>query len=288
MFMETPPFLHWALEVSCSLRMGKHWSDPAQTERQLRSVRCYAEAKLENRVFEGVALQPVADDEDPASGFLTEEVHQAYGGQNELERCHGCTANVVEHLGQLSHAGCYDLLTFDDLSPTGRELDEAFRAVDAAAMAELFPDTTPRWYGLWHESPLGTRQLNLLAKVFVELKHALPVQSLKLNAFHSAITTALEHSVPLRIRPEPAGRIEGKQWTVLAHCSRCLATWQREWKKCEVCQLPNRPIAERVRRAKGNRPYWRLERFLGSENVPAFLQRWRKAGELNSNDEMQH
>ena len=135
--MQTPPFFRWALEVACPLRMGKHWSDPAQTERQLRSVRCYAEAKLEGRIFDGVAVEQVVDDELPTNGFLVDEVFQAYGGEDELERCRGCAANVARHIGQLSYAGCYGLVTFDDLSPHGEEFDLAAQKVKSLKVPPL-------------------------------------------------------------------------------------------------------------------------------------------------------
>jgi hypothetical protein len=280
--------------------MGKQWSDPAQTERQLRSVRCYSEAKLDGRIFEGVALERVENDDSPDVGFLIEEIFQAYGGQHELEQCLSCKGNVVEYISlqdskqvpRPGYAGCHELLTADDLSPTGNELDEAFDEAFERALAEasepetseLFLTTSPRWYGLWNESPLTEPQLQLLASVFEILKTNRAVPSSRVDAIDAAVKVALKHSIPLRVRPEPAGKIDGNHWTVLAHCSRCLASWQSDWKKCEVCQQENRPIAERVRRAKGNRPYWRLGRFLGSENVPQFLERWRDSQSQRRNE----
>jgi hypothetical protein len=269
--MKTPEFLVWALGYSCPVRGFQDGSDPERTERQLRAARAVGDARREGREFEGFCL-------DPPNGFRIADALAIYGGLDAVEKaCSICPANIRNHDGPGALAGCFGQVIV-------YRLDSFFEAVDVAveAMAgvdPLFPVTTPRWYGLWIDSPVrGTRAERtalILESVHEELREAIP----GLNGLISAIRRASNDGLAIHVLayPESSSEVRG-WWVVASHCPRCKITWSTEARRvCPSCGYEGRGTPFRKRRARGSRPYYPLDRLLGPQQAAEFLVRYEES-----------
>src|SRR6185503_15686006 len=98
---DTPEFLVWAIEHACPIRGFQTGSDPERVERQLRAARAVSKARQEERIFEGLCV-------DPPWGFRIDEAVGIYGGLAAAERtCGDCPVNALAKLRGGSLAGCF-------------------------------------------------------------------------------------------------------------------------------------------------------------------------------------
>jgi hypothetical protein len=281
MIGDTPEFVRWAIERPCPLRDSPRWQDPERTERQLRPLRAYSDAVTERRVFEGICVaEPSAGNRalgSSAKGFRASEILDAYGGEHSVESwCGNCPANVSRAQDGLGLAGCYgwfELASFaDQLHAAIEEFIEADGLQDEFAAA--FLPTKPRWYGLWVDSRPRDDQLRLLERLLIGVANRSWQFAQRLRTFLPAVRVSLAEQLPLHVALLPLGHATSVSWTVAAHCPRCRAAWVTAARHCRVCGRTGGPNAARTRHARGDRPYLRLERFLGREHVDPFLTRY--------------
>jgi DnaJ-class molecular chaperone len=71
----------------------------------------------------------------------------------------------------------------------------------------------------------------------------------------------------------PRGRVDGRRWTVAAHCEQCHASRTSGSLHCPTCNVRGRVIAERTRCARGTRPFQPLETILGGEGARRFREK---------------
>ncbi len=283
--ISTPEFIRWALELPCALRMGKKWSDPEQTERQLRSLRAYSDAVREDRTFERICVQRFGVEEEPL-GFMIDEVLDAYGGAREVDaNCPTCPANAVLSRSDVGLAGCYDLLAKSELNCIDQDLERIVARLDIApSYRRRFPITTPPWYGLWMQGRPTADQLHCVLRILdAARKQSSPSRAL--NVFIQAIQVALDQDIPMRWKLEPAGEVEGQSWVIPSHCPDCKAFQDEAKDRCSVCGRAGRAFGIRRRKVRGNRPYWKIERFLGVAESKAFLDRYARHLEEKTNGE---
>src|SRR5205814_9760726 len=151
---------------------------------QLRGARAVSDARGDGRAFAGLCV-------DPPNGFRGADTLAVYGGLEALERtCGICSANALKERGGL--AGCIGLLP---LWPESREFHAAIdQAIEAAGMvcrySQLFPQTEPRSYGLWIESPVGSQQQVFMVDLIRRIEAGLKMP--ELHELERGLAAALE------------------------------------------------------------------------------------------------
>ncbi len=307
--MQTPEFLLWALEYRCPLRGDQDGTDPDRTERQLRAARAVSDARREGRVLEGLAV-------DPPNGFRIADALAIYGGEEAAGRaCGDCPANALagdDHpllrdgpppaLPQL--AGCYGCVQLPcDASQVHaaieQGIDSAYGSVPWEGLCHV---TTPRWYGLWIDSPLAAE--HLLVRFLVLQAAAIDDAQCRRDIADLLVALNVAFNAGLRIYVQlhPPGRVERSCWRLASHCPRCKAPWSMpdarnategvpysategvpysategvpySADRCAVCGFVGHPAPDKKRRARGLRPYFPLDRLLGSERAANFTARW--------------
>src|SRR5262245_7945684 len=270
--METPEFLVWAIEYSCTVRGSQDGSDPERTERQLRAARAVSDARLEGRVFEGLCV-------DPPNGFLVDDVLALYDGAEAVERaCGECPANALAELEPGGLAGCYGIVALPD-DPTAvheaieRGIQRAYPNIDWSGLCVV---TTPRWYGLWMGSPLRAEQLLVRYRVLEAAVIEDEVTGDGIRQLLTGLNVAFNADCRVYIALYPVGRVEGTEWRLVTHCARCKAErGDDNSRHCGVCGYDGRPAPDVKRKARGSRPFFPLERLLGKEAAAAFLVRYQ-------------
>lgn len=259
--MQTPEFLAWAIEFRCPLRGDLDGSDPELVERQLRSARAVGDAEHEGRVLDGLCVSP-------PDGFHISDALGIYGGELAVRQtCSECPANALISGFGGGLAGCYGLL------PLPHDTTVFHAAVDRSLgrWSDSYPVTTPRWYGMWLDSPLDAEWLFLAFRV-LDIEELAGREQQELLA---ALNTAYNMGARLHVRLYPPGRVEGPWWRLEPHCPRCKSRWADEKaNSCRVCGQIGQPVSEKKRRARGRRPYFPLERLLGAAEAAEFLLRY--------------
>lgn len=95
----------------------------------------------------------------------------------------------------------------------------------------------------------------------------------QLRDWHAALDAAIDRQLELRVLLIPRGRVEGRRWTVAAHCEQCHAPRTSGSIHCPTCAVRGRVIAERTRCARGTRPFQPLETILGAEGARRFREK---------------
>lgn len=273
----TPAFVLWSLIHPCELRTQfADWEQPERTERTLRALQELSRAQAEQRVFEGFALhadvaQQCGNDQPPLA-FAVDEVYEGFGGESFVrDLCGSCPANVVVDGKGL--AGCFGMI----YEWGAAELEQAFETILdqielQAKTSEVFPATTPRFYGLWMPESYNRAQLELLQVIIAVFANE--YSSPQTAALKAAIDASLKHDLTLRADFYPAGVLLGRSWTLATHCKDCRAVRDDSNKPCGVCgnRLPSH--TPKRRNARGIRPYMNLADIIGETNVAVFLQRY--------------
>jgi len=269
--MNTPEFLAWAIEYRCSIRGAVDGRDPERTERQLRAARAMSDARRDARIFEGLCV-------DPPDGFRIDDALAIYGGLAAVEReCGGCPANALAEQVPETLAGCYGLVPLpDDPRPVHEAvecgIEAAYPGIDWGGLCQV---TSPRWYGLWLDSPLWAE---LLMVRFLVL-NAAPIADERCRAAVAELLRALNGAFNadcrLHIELYPGGRVEDGSWLLNPHCPRCKAEWRAAAEsECPCCGYVGHAAREKKRRARGKRPYFPLDRLLGKDTAGDFLLRY--------------
>jgi len=277
----TPEFLLWSLGFQCPLRGLEDGSNPERTERQLRSARATSDARREGRVFEGIAV-------DPPNGFRIDEALAIYGGEEAARRaCGDCPANALAgddnplfRNGPVpespSLAGCYGLVRLpDDPAGVHAAVEQGTgRAYGSVPWESVCHVTTPRWFGLWAESPLDAEHLLVRYNVLAAAPIDDPLCRQGIAELLVALNVAFDAGLRLHVRLYPPGHVEGTTWRLAPHCPRCKAAWPAPAAGCAVCGYLGHPAPDQKRRARGQRPYFPLARLLGPEQAELFMGRY--------------
>ncbi len=271
----TPPFIVWALARHCSLRQISQWEDAERTERLLRAARAYDEARAEGRIEGGVAFAAGAERESGLAnvcGFPVDTALALYGGTAGLNAaCDDCPANALRGRRGRQVVGCFGMW------PLPTDVESFCEQVEAIISGEsqiaALSTTTPRWYGLWHRSPLPRSTAAMLLRLLGEL--ALPEESAPgRDELLPALAIAAAGQFPLYFRHYPPGEVDGPWWNLVPHCGNCQAPWSGGG-ICSVCRLSTHPASPKKRRVRGQRPYYPLVRLLGDERADELWKRYR-------------
>ena len=218
---DTPEFIRWALGHACPLRDDVEWSDPLRTERYLRPLQAFSQAKLDGRICDGICIARVSC-EDPlqAKGFIAEEVLDAYGGESFVQtQCGTCPANVVARDHSEFLAGCCGLFECSDLQQLHEGTEEVVHGLGIAQLVRsTFLATKPLWYGLWADSPLKQESAELLRQILVGLGDTLTSCGNQLNDLLAALEVSVQEKIPLFLTYMPRGVADELTWTVVSHC----------------------------------------------------------------------
>ncbi len=280
----TPEFVRWTIGRPCPLRAEYDWTDPEQTERLLRPVRAVGAARSEGRVFEGVAFAerpPLPGPLDEARGFIIEEALALFGGEPEVDAlCGACPANVAEQA--IPHlAGCYGMFHVADAAALHQTMRQAEATVNRhPELQSAFPQTQPRWYGLWLEPQLDDAQKQWLALVLPLVFESAPHAAPGLEAFLGAVHASRRAGLPLFARLIPSGRLHDGAWKIDSHCKRCKAPRPLRDPACRVCGQTDDVCAGRTRKVRGERPFHCLTRQFGAERLQALVAGYNTSTEI--------
>lgn len=249
----TPEFVAWTLSQACALREDSDTTDPLSTERQLRVLRSYADAVAENRCQAGICINA-----EQERGFRLTDVLSAYGGEKLIaSQCGTCPANTLRNRPQGNFAGCFGWLILTD------EHREELSQIHA------------RYHTLWLDSTPDADTLEEHARLFQKLTERFPDSAAYYDEYQQAIRLALASGCSLHWQFVPAGSTDGITWTIHAHCPRCRAAMAVDARYCRVCEYHGHPEPARKRKARGQRPYTPLTKFLGEAGAAEFLRRYR-------------
>ena len=283
MALATPAVVRWAIDRPCPLRDIEDWTSPQRTESLLRAIRAARSAQLEQRVMEGICVAPLNSSQpvqiDQVKAFQQEEVFAVFGGQEQVqEQCGGCQANALADQDAGAMGGCYGWLPTSNRDYPADESDLRDLLEKAGStvkgLAACLPQTRPCWYGLWIEPVLENQALVALEKLLTAAAAILPRPRPDLELLLAAIRRCRQHQLRLHVDLVPAGSVDGTEWSIHPHCQRCHAGWIENPLACHACGCERRPAPARQRRARGDRPYWHLHRFLGTKKGTEFLQRY--------------
>lgn len=310
----TPQFVRWAISHDCPFRDVDADNLPDRTFRQLRGVREFSQAKADSRVFEDYCIHPkaVSDAPERARGFHRNEVLAALGEQEFISQtCRQCPANAISDFRSHVWAGCYGVLAatsgfdfetlvissvdFDNLEShpiyqPGRfdfvELvEQAFDELDLKVADNLFPLTSPRWFGVWTGGRLGQSQLRVLGEVleFV-IRHCLSQDAVsaefnEIVQLKCAVERCIKFELKLSVELVPPGHSDGLTWIINSHCPNCKMSMSEKMDQCLVCGRVGHPHGIRKSRVLGSRPYVNLEGVLGKKKTVELLMRFESKKE---------
>lgn len=270
--MDTPEFVIWAIEFGCLVRGQQDGRDPDKTERQLRAARAVSDATREGRLFEGFCVAPPL-------AFRASDALDVYGGLDAVESaCRSCPANVLASIDAQAWAGCFGIIALRDdeaamHAAIERVLDER-RLGDEFALH--FEATAPRWYGLWMRPIAARPALLMLAQLCEGWKMDSAATANGIAELLAAANAAASQGLRIHAALYPRGRVENKRWRLVPHCARCRAPWPEPGaRQCRVCGGVGRPAPEKRRLARGERPYFPLDRLLSPAAAAEFLLRYR-------------
>jgi hypothetical protein len=266
---DTLQLLQWALARRCQLRTGADWQSPTAAWRQLGGIRTVCSAAAAGRIIDDICVtsitysgcRDVGPVELPCDG---QPVATLIGAADDLAQvramCGVCEANVAAPAGAEQLVGCWGSVT---LSPQRDGLDRALRravrqTAQQAAVRELFPQTSPMWFGLWIESPLTPAQCSVLRTLLTAPSVRDYIRSLRpgvdvgatsdlqrdVDTFVAALRLSCEQGLPIHVLLPPPGHTDFGIYTTFPHCQRCkaeshLSRWRRQYPdrqvRCRVC-----------------------------------------------------
>jgi len=238
----------------------------------------------------------------PASGFLISEEFKNLGGPAEMFSMGGnCHANLTRN----EIAGCCGTL---GQWPDSPETEEQIRGIISRfrlgqQLAELFPQTTPIWYGLWAVSPIPRQSLELLRTIIstmrgedaleIEIHHKVDKRQLReFELFVKATEVAEQCNIPLHVKLLPLGHTDFGWYTIFPHCPFCKAAarvkrWERKYPTalydCHVCGRQYSP-AETARSERMDEDRDDLRELLGLTRFLEFAKEYLMAHGETSED----
>jgi len=295
----TPPFLRWTIVLPCAFRDPEAKNPANAAFRELRSLRAISVGEIENRIVDGVCVHPDAAtvEIENAKGFPVEEVYAAYGGKEVVNStCLKCPANIgvsgreIDAEISLTKAGCFGWVPFGDsqidspgfmrLMECGdpaskpaslvQEFETAFAAVQKLhsekKMEDLFPETSPAWYGVWSLGTFSHSELTVLCQICESVKS----DSMAWRRLASAVRVCRDDpELGLQVDLMSAGDSDGKLWRIEPSCSACGCS--NPDTPCQVCGSSATPLRERKTKVLGLRPYLNLVSIVGEPKARTLI-----------------
>ncbi len=305
----TPQFVRWAISYNCSFRDAGGENLPDRTFRQLRGVREFSRATAEMRVFEDYCIHrdAVSGAPEKARGFHKNEVLASLGEQDFVSKtCQQCPANALSDFRSTAWAGCYGVLAatsgfdFETLQAASVDfenlenysiyqpgrfdfvelMEQAFDELTLEVEPDLFPLTSPRWFGVWRDGGFNRHQLSMLAELLecinkrcLDSNASLPEIS-EVVQLRYAVDRCLKFDLTLSVELVPPGHSDGLTWVINSHCPECKKSMSGDADRCQVCRRVGRAQGERKSKVLGSRPYVNLEGVLGEEKTVDLLRRY--------------
>ena len=289
---DTRQIVSWSVEKKCAFRSGEDFFLPDKTNQQLSDLRILARAVNDNRVVDGICVTSWTTASDnsggyhdiPCNGFRIEDRLGKFGGvESAKSTCGNCEANADSKL-ETKIAGCFGYL---DVWPDSPELEEQLWKIIEAKnledrMRNLFPVTTPLWYGLWIISPLQRTHCEFLHELLGEACDPEDPQDDDVVHFLNAIQQAAKWELPVHVSLAPLGHTDFGWYTVFPHCPRCKANapvgrWKDKYPdgqvECKACGHSFNPDGNRSQeRMDDDWEASSLEKLLGSDGQESFTK----------------
>ena len=311
----TPQFVRWAILHDCPFRDTDVDNLPDRTFRQLRGLREFSRGRAEGRVFENYCLHPEAISDEPQSarGFHQNEVLAALGEPEFVAKtCWQCPANALSDLRSEAWAGCYGVLPatsgfdfetlvtssvdFDNLESyplyqPGRFdfvelIEQALDELPQKVGSDLFPPTSPPWFGIWRNGGFEPQQLRVLGELLnLIVRHclnldALPAEIREVVQLKSAVDRCLKFDLVLSVELVPPGHSDGMTWVINSHCPECRMSMLGDVDRCPACGRVGGAQGARKSRVLGSRPYVNLDGVLGVERTVELLARYEQGKKI--------
>lgn len=305
---DTLQIVTWALEKTCLLRDEKQAKSTSEAFEAVGRARMYSE-NLRNKtrefgIFDDVYVTSYTfyncpkskkgrpSVPYPTSGFLISKEFKSLDGPTGLfAMCSSCQANTTRS----EIAGCCGKL---HQRPDSQETEEQIRGIIfrlglERQFEEMFPKTTPIWYGLWAVSPVPTQSLELLRTIIstmrdeyaleMEINHKVDKKLLwEFTHFVKATEVAQQQNIPLHVNLLPLGHTDFGWHTIFPHCPFCKAAarierWQRKYPTalydCHVCGRRYSP-AETAQGKRMNKEQDDLREVLGTARFLEFVKEY--------------
>lgn len=297
----TPLFLVWALSQSCPVKeplesFQSSNVDLLRLERAFRPIRSLAIAESEDRIWNDICIMQsrnqLRGEVDHIKAFSIEEVLTNFGGEEFLKHhCSQCDCNVFdqpadsnEHSRQRQYAGCYGYLQsvygevklFADWQAeldgwAGEEIQEIndikrgekndCRLEKGCRLDRIWRTREPEQPRVWSEEQKRLLLKLLTTGISEGINHP------DLSSLAQALELSLRSGVAIQILVVPEAKIIDRQWIVPQHCSNCIHPLESWAGQCPICGSTSPPNSQRKRHLKGDRPYWPLVRFVGTEEA---------------------
>lgn len=297
----TPPMVLWTLLVDCPLRDLTRSPAATAASVQLRGLREWSRARSEGRIRNGICLHENCDSgagnntqqiQAEWLGFPEAEPFAVFGGQERVtEICGRCPANVASENGGV--AGCWGVIPF--ASPDGEKettelrLGTGQRLVVAdlptwfdrvlgngntrAEFRNLFPESSPAWYGIWIGEEWNRVQVEWMAGFLESNQSELPTR--ELHQFAAAAVSAHIHKLRLCYDRVPAGCADTVDWHLQPHCGRC--GWLHNSRQpCPCCGETRAPMPEQRKKVMGLRPWLRMAQLYGPEASSRIVEEFQQ------------
>jgi hypothetical protein len=243
---QTPEFIRWAIDYHCLPREAQRGDDLEQLFRQLRPLAALGDAFREDRV--SADLRATAATNNSRYEFSVREILNFYGASEFKEvTCLNCPTNASSE----NFPQCIGIIS---RGPAIEEFVDALNRELESASAPI-PDTTPRWYGFWAESPLHGERLQAQAQLLDSVLQPCVNAPKSLVAFQRGLRTAIALSVPVHVQLHPLGIVRAGRWEIPAHCGYCSALRKPRQRVCKICRREKDWKSAEKRRLIGIRPY---------------------------------
>lgn len=243
---ETPEFVRWAIDYQCGPRETHRGDALEALFRQLRPLAALGEAHAERRIHSGG--QAIATYTAAQYEFDVAEILNFYGAASLSEvPCLACPAN-----GAGAHfPNCLGILS------RGPHLEPFISALELqlAAAPPAIPTTSPRWYGVWAESPLHGERLEASAELVEAALARLATTPTAISRLLEAMRTASRLQLQLHVQLQPPGVIDQGRWLLPAHCGHCGGPRAPRQRVCKICRQEKAWKSAEKRHLIGIRPY---------------------------------
>lgn len=242
---ETPEFLRWAIEYRCPPREQYLGDDLEGLFRQLRPLAAVGETHGSENLDSEQAI--TSTDQDQYE-FDAAEVLAFYSvaGLKDVP-CWNCPAN-----GEAARfPKCIGIFSRSEGS------DEFVVALERELVATKphIPRTTPKWYGIWADSPLRGERLQLTANIIESATHQLTAEFRPATDLLLGLKTAGKLNASLHTQLLPSGLIRDGRWELPAHCGYCGGVRAARQRICKICKHDDRWKSPEKRHPMGIRPY---------------------------------
>ncbi len=245
---ETPEFLRWAIDYQCGPREQHRGDDLELVLRQLRPLAAVGEAFANGNL---VGEKAIAHSARGIYEFDFAEVLAYYGVVDPRGvACWSCPANGEA----TTFPKCIGIFSRSESS------NDFMAALEAELESPnwknaLIPVTSPRWYGIWADSPLGGERLEITTAIFEAALHKLTATSRPAADLLHALQTACKLNASVHTQLLPAGAIRNRRWELPAHCGYCSGVRAIRQRACSICGHTNRWKNMEKRFPIGIRPY---------------------------------